>query len=285
MDRLQKKCFLAATGMHLLLAVILLLGSAFMSRGPKLEEIQMIDYIPTVISDGAVGGGNPKADRPPAPTVVPPRPAPRPPPPTPVVKAETKAVEPEHTPVKEEKADPDSFESPRRKKLPSVSTKVITQKNTKATKTKVDDGKAEEKRMADARRQIAAAIADAASEVQSGGSSATPIVIGDRGPGGGGPSYAGLEALIQRIYIDSWAPPDDTQKENARAKASITIARDGSLIAYRITSRSGDTSIDASVQKTLERVTTIGRPFPDSIKDNKRTYILVFDLKAKRGMA
>jgi outer membrane biosynthesis protein TonB len=284
MDRLQKKCFMAATGMHVLLAVILLLGSAFMSRSPKQEEIQMIDFVPTVISDGAVGGGNPKADRAPAPRVVTPPAPPKEVAPAPVVKPQPKAVEPDPTPVKE-KADPDSVEPVKHKRLPKVSTTVVNQKNAKPVKVKVDDGKAEEKRMADARRQLAAAIASAASEVQSGGSSATPIVIGDKGPGGGGPSYAGLESWIQKVYLDSWAPPEDTAKENAIAKASITIARDGSVIAFHVTTHSGDTSIDASVQKTLERVTTIGRAFPDSIKDKQRTYILLFDLRAKRSMA
>jgi colicin import membrane protein len=187
--------------------------------------------------------------------------------------------------VKEQKADSDSLAPAPHKKLPKVSTTVVTKKTSKPVKATVDDGKAEEKRLADARRQIAAAIANTASEVQSGGSSATPIMIGDKGPGGGGPSYAGLESLIQKVYFDNWVPPEDTTKENGRAKVSITIARDGTIVSARITSGSGDTSIDASIQKTLERVTTIGRPFPEFIKDKQRTYPLVFDLKAKRGTA
>jgi hypothetical protein len=43
--------------------------------------------------------------------------------------------------------------------------------------------------------------------------------------------------------------------------------------------------VDASVQRSLDRVTTIGRPFPEGSKDQQRTYILKFDLRAKRGLA
>src|SRR5947209_3828424 len=111
MDRLQKKCFMAATGMHVLLALILLFGSAFMSRTPKSGEIQFIDITPTVLTDGNIAdGGNPKADRTPAPRVVTPPAPPKELPPPPIIKTQTKAVDPDPTPVKEQKADPDSVE-------------------------------------------------------------------------------------------------------------------------------------------------------------------------------
>src|SRR5436190_17964346 len=72
MDRLQKKCFIASTGLHLLLVVILLLGSAFLGKQEKPVTLQYIDIIPIkTIEAPFVGGGNPNAKPPPpAPQVV-----------------------------------------------------------------------------------------------------------------------------------------------------------------------------------------------------------------------
>jgi len=69
------------------------------------------------------------------------------------------------------------------------------------------------------------------------------------------------------------------------AYASITIERDGTIRSATLVGRSGDSAIDASVRRTLERVTTIGKSFPEGVKENERTYKLKFDLSAKRGTA
>jgi TonB family protein len=68
-------------------------------------------------------------------------------------------------------------------------------------------------------------------------------------------------------------------------KVTVTISRDGTVISSRIMNRSGDSQMDASVQRVLDRVTTVGRPFPEGVKDSELTYIIPFNLKAKRGMA
>ena len=60
-----------------------------------------------------------------------------------------------------------------------------------------------------------------------------------------------------------------------------TIANNGRVISARIIERSGDGGVDRSVQKTLDRVTEIA-PFPDGSTDRERTYIINFNLKAKR---
>jgi len=49
-----------------------------------------------------------------------------------------------------------------------------------------------------------------------------------------------------------------------------------------IIGRSGESRVDGSVQRTLERVSMI-RPFPEGSKDKQRNYIINFNLKAKRG--
>jgi outer membrane biosynthesis protein TonB len=80
-------------------------------------------------------------------------------------------------------------------------------------------------------------------------------------------------------------PPDDASVDAAVAYASITIERDGTIRSATLVGVSGDRAIDASVRRTLERVTTIGKSFPEGVKENERTYKLKFDLSLKRGTA
>ena len=73
--------------------------------------------------------------------------------------------------------------------------------------------------------------------------------------------------------------------EDATAEVRVTIASDGTVICQTIIKRSGDPAVDASVQRALDRVTTIGRPFPEGAKEKQRTYIIPFNMKTKRGTA
>src|SRR6266567_653208 len=86
MNRLQKKCFIASAGLHLLLVIILLIGPAFLGSREKAVTLQYIDIIPAKIIDAPfVGGGNPNAKPPPptpqvqTPVIQPPAPQPLPP--------------------------------------------------------------------------------------------------------------------------------------------------------------------------------------------------------------
>jgi TonB family protein len=294
MNRLQKKCFLASAGMHLSLLVIFLFGSAFVSKSSK-SDVSDLNFEPTILTDtGLQGGGNPKAGSPPmkekSPTPAPPPPAPPQPKSEPKPEPKSKPVE-EPTPKLKDKAEADSLETASKKlKRPQISTNLVTKKitNDKQALAKSAAAKAavaEQRRENDARLALAREIQQTAASLSGSGSSATKLVVGDYGPGGGGPSYGGYESWVKKVYMDAWAPPSDPSKDSAVAEATITIRRDGTIDDFRIVSRSGDSSVDASVQKTLERVRTIGRPFPEGAKDSKRTYTLVFDLKAKRGMA
>src|SRR5438309_1690763 len=123
MNRLHKKCVIASTGFHLLLALILVVGPAFLSSKEKAEDLQIIDFVPSKLIDANMsGGGNPNAKPPPAAppvaTVTPPVPKPTPPPPEPKVE---KAREPELKPetvkdIKPVKNDPESLETHSEKK-------------------------------------------------------------------------------------------------------------------------------------------------------------------------
>jgi TonB family protein len=61
----------------------------------------------------------------------------------------------------------------------------------------------------------------------------------------------------------------------------VTIANDGRVTEAHIVAPSGDSSVDNSVQRTLDRVRQL-EPFPDGSTDKERTYIINFNLKARR---
>lgn len=282
MNRLQKKCFIASAGTHLLLAVILLVGPAFLSEKSKVDDIQPLNFIPENLVLGAVsGGGNPRAaTRPPAPS------APITPP-SPPAQQQREPDPPKVTETKQSRPDPNSLEVAKEHKkprLPEVSTKVVSRKSDSPKKQKqppTTDSR--DREFADARLR-AEAVSRAARSLGNNASSAT-IIDEDFGPGGGGPTYASYASWVQTVYLGAWVPPDNTDSTAAIARASITIASDGSVTSYRLVTKSGDREVDESIQRTLERVTSIGRPFPEGMKEKQHTYILRFDLKAKQGLA
>jgi len=129
MNRIQKKCFIASAGTHLLLMVILFVGPAFLSEKSKLDEIQPINFVPENLVLAAVsGGGNPRA-------------ATRPPPPpapaaqiTPPQQQQREPDPPKTVETKQNKLDPESLEIREHKHLPTVSTKIVSRNSDKAKK-------------------------------------------------------------------------------------------------------------------------------------------------------
>src|SRR5689334_21470985 len=80
MNRLEKKCLIVSTGIHLLLVAILVICPGFLSSKDQPQPAQFLQFIPLKTTDlNASGGGNPNA-RPPA---SPPAPKPQPTPPAP----------------------------------------------------------------------------------------------------------------------------------------------------------------------------------------------------------
>jgi hypothetical protein len=98
MNRLQKKCLIVVSGVHVLLLLVLAVGPAFMPSS-KPVELPIIEFIPVVTTDKMIsGGGDPTVKSPPAEAITPPvrplvRPTPAPTPVRPVVQP-AKPVEP-----------------------------------------------------------------------------------------------------------------------------------------------------------------------------------------------
>ena len=274
MNRLQKKCFFVAGGMHGLLALILLIGPAFVSSNNKSENVPELDFVPFKTVDALVsGGGDPKGGTPPPPPVVlptPPTPAPvidKAPPPEPVKPVAVKEVAPP-------KQVPDSLELPKKTKPRiEISDKPVVRNFDKqaAAKAKAKaKATAEAKAAAEQNRRIASAINSAASSMSEGFSDGVSMPV-LKGP-----------AAVKRLYTVEWIVPDGITDDSATVTAEITIARNGEVLAHSIVSLSGNSLVDHSVKATLDRVTT-APPLPDDAKEDKRTVTINFNVKAKLG--
>lgn len=291
MTRLQKKCLIATAGTHLLL-IVALLCSGFIKSKPKTDDVPLLDVIPENVVEAAINSGVKNPVKPPPEPVKPPEPQveqlPQPEPPKPQPPAE-KTPEPE-PPKPDNTPDPDVKvivkPPPKPKKhTPDVDLKVIVKNPSKpkvkdTTDTTAQDeareAAREQKRIRDAKLK---AIANATSSISKNFSSATDVSMPE---GEGTVSFASYASVVKSIYEAKWQAPDDASNDEAVTKVSVTIARDGHVVESHVVNPSGDSKVDASVRRTLERVKFI-RAFPDGAKESEKTFIINFNLQAKRS--
>lgn len=291
MNRLQKKCFIASAGAHLLLALILFVGPGFMSTQSKTEDMPVLDFIPVKTVDALVsGGGNPNAKPPPAapaPQPPPPAPAPQPPPPAPEPVREPKPPKESVKEIKPAKPAPDSLELSRKRKprKPKISLKPVV-RSTRDTRAEARaraeaQARAQDRAWTDARKRLAREFGRVAERIGGEMSGATTIEL--KGPGGGGVPYANFLNAVQSAYDRAWVVPDGAADSEAVTTASVTIARDGTVVSARIIRRSRNPAVDQSVQATLDRV-TYAAPLPDDAKENQRTVTIRFKARPRQGI-
>ena len=300
MNRVQKKCLIASLALHALLCVILLVGPAFLSSNHRGFEQPTLEVIPAKIVDSLFsGGGNPKANPPAAQKAAePPPPAQqtetRPPDPTPKPPQIKEQVAEERPPVVE-KTKPEVIEKPAPQKPGiKVSTTVVrrTSEKDKEEKARTEteakakaqaEAKARAKADADARRkatqQLESRLNSAFESLSKNLSRGTTIE--PMGPGG--EAYADYGQVVKSYYDHAWIDPEDVSEDAATVKVKVVIRRDGTVISDSIQKRSAIPTLDKSVQNALDRVRLRGLPpFPEGAKESQRSYIINFDLKAKR---
>ncbi|MFO1515022.1 MAG: TonB family protein [Verrucomicrobiota bacterium] len=275
MSRLQKKCFIGASGMHLLLLVVLFVGPAFMS-GDKVDDTPVLTFIPTITTDDKVSGGG--APKPPTPQPQPqPQPQVQPPTPQPQPQPAREPDPPQVETPKITKPSPDSLDPQPEKKTHQVKVSdtvvKIKQPSRTATTSKPNTQTAYN---TDRQQQVANTLR----RIQGNLSSTTTVEMPE-GPGGGGPSYANYKQVVRKIYTDAWTVPADVTDDEATVKVSVTIARGGNVISSSIVQSSGSALVDRSIQATLDRVTFVA-PFPEGAKEAQRTFTINFSLKAKK---
>lgn len=332
MTRLEKKCFAASTGCHLLLLGCLVFGAAFWKPGEVEDNAPLLEIIPFKTTDEPFsGGGNPDAGppnvRPDAPVTPPPvAPVVQSPPPVAPVQtpppqqspppaqeeppAKTEPVRPDPPEVREpEKSDDEALlpaKKPTPRKKPNPKETLTSESAPKTAKKEIKvnldlvkrypaDTKAARERKEREEAANAARAAEAAAQRMAAERSAlvqgslsalsgklskgTSIDI----PGTGGEAYANYGSVVRTIYDNAWIDPGQGVDENLTVAVTVSIRRDGSVIKNQtyIVRSSGDTTLDRSVQRALDRVTFIA-PFPEGAKDAQRTFKIKFNLRDKR---
>jgi len=300
MNRLQKKCLIASTGLHLFLFVLLIFGTAFVHHDEP-NTMPPLRAIPTRLVDAALsgGGGNPRV----APsdaqqkgqTLTPPpiQPTP-PPPPTPQPRHaeqparpvaskpeprvdKPKPVKPPKEPIREVPR-PVADAKPKTSKTDEIMLKPITRTTTDKAKERADaEAKAAADAAAAASRKAAKEFAKAAEQLKSGFSKGTAVEIS----GPGGEVYANYDQWVKERYDNAWLVSPDLANDDAVAVVRITIARSGKVVSHEIIQRSGNSALDRSVRRALDEVKFIA-PFPEGAREEERTYTIEFNLKTKR---
>jgi TonB family protein len=276
MNRLQKKCVVASVSLHGLLAAVLLFGPAFLASRDQAVDMAVLDVIPATLVDAAFSrGGTPNVKPPPPAPLVKPEPTPPAPTPQPKPRPQPPVTRPTPPPPKPE-PEPVVPDKPA-KRLPNINTDLVTRAADDPAKTRADaEARERERAEAEARRH---AFAGALNRITDIAASSTEVTI----PGPGGQAYANYAQVVKSVYTHAWIVPADVNDDQATTTASVTIARDGTVLDARITRQSGNAAVDASVRRTLERVTFVA-PFPVGATEAKRTFTIKFNLKAKRQL-
>jgi protein TonB len=287
MTRLQKKCLIAAAGLHGALVLLLLLTAAFRSE-PALKEEQVLDLVSPRLLDRAGFGGSLPAEAAPLPPL---------PPQPPQAESHPAPAEPQPAPrsVTREKpaAESKPRETPSKPAATTAAEKPAGQPKREAHEVKPEytpavagakPGRTEAKRTEpDAVPSRAAAVAGALNDLASGVRANTARATVVELPGqGGGEAFTGYETAIFNAYYRAWKTPDETTDRLAAAEVKIVVARDGSIVSAEITGKSGDAAMDRSVQRALEAVKELPA-FPEKATDSQRSFIIKFNLEAKQS--
>jgi TonB family protein len=302
MIRLEQKCLLVSTGMHGLLILLLVVGSAFIAPTPVNQKpLPRLNVVPSRLIDEALagGGGNPHVTPSDAqqkgqtlqkqPEQAPPRDT-RPPQPEPPKRAD---------PVKPPEREP--TRKPPEKQSDKLQFQEVTRPApTKPNKTGLPDwlqpvtvSEADRKKAAAeaAARERATAVASGLRAIGRAKESLRGVAEGFQSGtvvqawGPGGEAYASYDAMVEAIYGEEWRRrvPDELTDDEATCRVRVTIARNGDVLSGTIVDYSRNSALDNSVRRTLGAVKFVA-PFPQGAKENQRTYTINFNLRLKRGL-
>ncbi len=307
MNPLQKKCLLASGGLHGLLLCSVLFGAAFRSRD-KEEVVKTAEFVPAANIENLLRSkaGTPPAPRPPAPLVevkpvVDPPPISSPPKP-PVAEIKTPKPAPKPAPT------PDS--PPVTKKVSPVPVKLtevvrpvpgtdtipvapaatkstvkVTLENLKvrggeksATKPATKPATGHLAQAHQVQHPAVGRVSDVVANLQRNLAHSTAV-----GTSEGASDEAAVDygLLVVALYQNAWIVPQDVVDSGVVAQATVTIGRDGRVTDARLTKSSGKAALDKSIQSALRGVKVVA-PFPPADKEKERTFIIDFNLKAKR---
>jgi len=302
MSRFEKKCFIGSTSLHGFLILVFICSSAFFNSEPVNDRGPVVDFKNyKVTDDSSHGGGNPKVQQ----EAPPPAPQPDPPkqelakPVEPVKPVEQAKPEPPVKPKEPEKpivkthgdlpvkvAKPK--DEPKETKPKSlVSTTVIKRSNeVLIAQQKLAAKEGERKNREEIARQKAEhqKFADAVDSIIGGTGKALSKSTVVESPGPGNEAFVNYGSLVREVYERAWRISPDLTDDDSSALAKVTIRRDGSVAHSMISQKSSNASLNKSVQRALDSVSDIGKPFPTGAKETERTFTIEFNLKTRRGI-
>jgi TonB family protein len=145
----------------------------------------------------------------------------------------------------------------------------------RTSKNSAADARRQTARAEAARSQYATKVGSVLGAIGAGISSGTSI----EAFGPGGEATADYAQFVEFFYRRAWSQPAEVDDDLATVKATVVIRRDGTVESFRITKRSGNATLDNSVQR-LENLRSVA-PFPEGARDERRTFVLNFNLKAE----
>ena len=300
MNPLQQKCLVASGGLHGLLLCSVLFGAAFRSR-EKVAVVKIAEFVPAANIERALRSktGMPPTPRPPAPlaevkSLVDPPPAPPTPKPPPAeIKPPKPAPTPEPPPVAKKPplvpvklievvrpvagTDPIPVAPAGTKPAVKVTLDHLKVRGGEKSATK-PPAKIATGNLAQAQHPAVGRVSDVLANLQK--NLAHSIAVGTS-DGASDEAAADYGSLVVALYQNAWIVPQDVADSGIVAQATVTIGRDGRVTDARLTKSSGMSALDKSIQSALRGVKVVA-PFPPADKEKERTFIIDFNLKAKR---
>lgn len=165
--------------------------------------------------------------------------------------------------------------------LVSRQAELSTQAREKADADARTKARADEHAAQFARQQLAAKMKSIIGGLQ-GGLSAPVHVQVDAGSGPNALAFLDYGQDMVRLYEQMWIVPPNLSEAHAVVSVTVTVARDGRVLTWRVNRPTGNAAVDKSVRETLEKVRQF-EAFPASFRESQRTFNLDFNLKAKRS--
>ena len=285
MNRMEQKCLIASAGMHGLLILLLVVGSAFFLETEKPKPpLPRLNVVPSILVDQAIagGGGNPTVKpsdaRPKGEMIVKP-PEPVPPTPKPPEK-EPRPVDRKPEPTAKAKPDKPVLKEVVRPSPNAVPDWLKPVSKADREKTAAEEAARQWAANAAAAKRAIGSAKQGVQEVRRGFADGT--VVEAWGPGGA--AYASYDAFVKEVYENAWAKERDTLvAEIGTCVVRVTIARNGDVLSARIVDPSNNPAQDRSVRRVLNTVKFVA-PFPQGATEKERTYTINFSRETKRGL-
>lgn len=293
MSRLNKQCFFASAGLHVLLLVAAIFGAGFLPDRPIKQDMEPFHMMPasvieSLFDDPADVQGEPQPEPVEEPVQLPPeveqtQPEPEPAPvqqpepePEPVVISEPVKPESVKEVVKEPKRELpkentiSKKEEPKKKEKPVIKISTVFKKNTAKVPAKTSPVKTATS--TPAKRNPAADFDPSRIERIGKGSKIKGVttVLGS--------ALGNYGLKVQAAYDHRWTQSANLSNRNATVQVRVVVGTDGSIVSAKVVRQSGVASLDQSIERLLDRVTRIPEAPPAGSSLSDRTYTINFNI-------